>query len=115
MQRGGFCAGAPVLGGTSFVWPVLTSPLPDLCNHQDPEDSSFDPYSPDFPRVELEYPNIGASERSAAAAISSASGTESTIFSFFLVEPRDVEHYNPFQCLENSLHTIIEREYLYFP
>lgn len=31
---------------------------------------------------------------------------------FILLEPRDKDHYNPIMCLENTLYTIIRREYL---
>ncbi|KJA29099.1 hypothetical protein HYPSUDRAFT_175678 [Hypholoma sublateritium FD-334 SS-4] len=59
-------------------------------NPANPHDKSFDPHPTDYPVVELEYPNGGASER------------------FILLAPKDKDHYNPIMDLERSLFTIVE-------
>ncbi|CAA7264669.1 unnamed protein product [Cyclocybe aegerita] len=59
-------------------------------NPNDPNDKSFEPHPTDYPVVELEFPNKGASER------------------FILLAPKDKDHYNPIMDLERSLYTIVE-------
>ncbi|KDR84720.1 hypothetical protein GALMADRAFT_233024 [Galerina marginata CBS 339.88] len=59
-------------------------------NPNDPIDKTFDPHPTNYPVVELEYPNSGASER------------------FILLAPKDKDHYNPIMDLERTLFTIIE-------
>ncbi|KAI0762345.1 S-adenosyl-L-methionine-dependent methyltransferase [Fomes fomentarius] len=62
----------------------------DFKNPDDPDDKSFQPHPTDYPVVELEYPNTGASEK------------------FILLQPKDPDHYNPIMCLQDTLHTMIE-------
>ncbi|KAJ8587920.1 DOT1-domain-containing protein [Rhizopogon salebrosus TDB-379] len=57
-------------------------------NLDDPSDTSFEAES--YPATELEYPNAHACE------------------TYYLLAPRDPDHYNPIMCLEQSLYTIFE-------
>nr|GAT45580.1 histone-lysine N-methyltransferase [Mycena chlorophos] len=62
-------------------------------NYQDERDRSFQQSPDKFPTVQLEYPNIDATEK------------------FIVLAPRDGDHYNPIMDLEQTLYCIV-RYYL---
>ncbi|KAG2050153.1 DOT1-domain-containing protein [Suillus hirtellus] len=57
-------------------------------NLDDSSDTSFEAES--YPATELEYPNANACE------------------TYYILAPKDPDHYNPIMCLEQSLYTIFE-------
>jgi H3 lysine-79-specific histone-lysine N-methyltransferase len=62
----------------------------DFRNLDDPNDKSFEPHATDYPVVEIEYPNYGASER------------------FILLFPIDKDDYQPIKELMYTLYTTVE-------
>ncbi|KAJ3514934.1 hypothetical protein NLJ89_g2077 [Agrocybe chaxingu] len=82
--------GDSVLSSEMVVKKLMKSYKAYFKNPNDPNDKSFEPHPTNYPVVELEFPNKGASER------------------FILLAPKDKDHYNPIMDLERSLYTMVE-------
>ncbi|KAK7688168.1 hypothetical protein QCA50_008538 [Cerrena zonata] len=82
--------GSELLSSEITVRNVLKTYKAYFKNPSDPEDTSFEPHSTNYPITELEYPNSFASER------------------FVLLEPKDKDHYAPILCLQKTVHIIVE-------
>lgn len=87
--------------------------IADFKNLDDPSDTSFEAES--YPSTELEYPNAHACETCVLYGILNYFLLIHVARSYYLLAPKDPDHYNPIMCLEQSLYTIFECMLLSLP
>lgn len=80
--------------------------IADFKNLDDSGDTSFEAES--YPATELEYPNANACETCVLCSGLYCFLLIYVACSYYILAPKDPDHYNPIMCLEQSLYTIFE-------